>query len=108
MAVYAFNLRSELFSLKNPTAVTEAQVKKAVADVSKLMILPTDETPTMATVSDPSKLKDQPFFANAHAGDEVLIYNKAQKAVLYDPTQNKIVEVAPIGPSTPASPEAKK
>lgn len=64
--------------------------------VGKLMVLPTDETPTLATVSDPEKLKDQPFFAKAQKGDKVLIYANSQKAILYNPNTNKIVEVAPI------------
>ncbi len=40
--------------------------------------------------------KGQPFFANAQVGDKVLIYYKAKKAILYNPTDNKIVEVGPI------------
>ena len=64
--------------------------------VSKLMVLPTDETPTMATVSDPEKLKNQAFFVNAKVGDKVLIYTKARKAILFSPSQNKIIEVSPL------------
>lgn len=84
-------------SLKaNPQAQAQAQADAVVSKVSQLIVLPTDEKPTVATVTDPSKLKDQPFFANAKAGDEVLLYTNAKKAVLYDPTANKIVDVAPI------------
>jgi len=64
--------------------------------VGKLMVLPEGETPTIATVSDPDKLKDQAFFAHAKTGDKVLIYAKAKKAILYSPTDNRIVEVAAI------------
>lgn len=74
----------------------EAEIAALVADVSKLMILPTDETPTIATVADPSLLKDQPFFANALKEDKVLIYAKAKKAILYRPSIERIIEVAPI------------
>lgn len=69
--------------------------KEMVGRVSKLMVLP-DEAPTVAVVSDLEKLKGQLFFARAHEGDIVLMYPKAQKAVLYNPTLNKIIEVAPI------------
>ena len=79
------------------------QVKDVIAEVSRLMILPQDEQPTVATVSDPDKLKGQLFFANAKVGDKVLIYTKAQKAILYDPVADKIVEVAPINIGTNAS-----
>lgn len=67
-----------------------------IADVSKLMVLPTNETPTLATVSDPEKLKDQAFFAQAEVGDKVLIYTQARKAILYSPSKNMIIEVSPL------------
>lgn len=67
-----------------------------IAAVGRLMVLPPDEQPTIATVSDAERLKSQPFFANAKDGFKVLIYSMAEKAILYDPFQNKIVEVAPL------------
>jgi hypothetical protein len=72
------------------------EVASIVMQVGKLMVLPTDETPTMATVTDPEKLQNQTFFKNAKEGDKVLIYSHAGKAILYDPLLRKIVEVAPI------------
>lgn len=81
---------------KNPQQQAIKEAQELVAKVSKLIVLPTGETPTIATVSDPDKLKEQPFFANAQKGDKVLIFTNAKKAILYSPTSNKIVEVAPI------------
>lgn len=74
----------------------EAQVTDVVARVGELIELPQGEVPTVATVTDPAKLKDQVFFQNAERGDQVLIYTKARKAYLYDPVRNKLREVAPI------------
>ena len=74
----------------------EADVATLVAKVGQLIVLPQNETPTVATVSDPSLLKGQPFFQDAAKGDVVLIYTGAEKAILYDPVANKIVAVAPI------------
>ncbi len=68
---------------------------QTVEKVGKLMLLP-QETPTIAVVSDLNKLKDQKFFAHAERGDVVLMYAHEQKAILYSPSQNKIIEVAPI------------
>jgi hypothetical protein len=89
----------------NPGKVGQEEVQKLVNQVSKLIVLPTDELPTVATVTDPDQLKSQPFFAHAAKGDKVLIYTNAKKAVLFDPAQNKIIEVAPIniGSSAPAA-----
>ncbi len=81
----------------DPAEVNQKEITYIVSRVSKLMVLPSDEIPTLATVSDPEKLKDQPFFARAKIGDKVLVYIKSQKAILYNPEDNKIVEVAPIG-----------
>ncbi len=81
---------------QNPQAVAQKEVADLVAKVSKLAVLPTGETPTVATVSDPEALKDQVFFAQAVKGDKVLIYAQAKKAILYSVTMNKIIDVAPL------------
>jgi len=79
------------------TKTTQSNEQAAlIAEVGNLMVLPTNEQPTIATVSDVNKLKSQSFFTHARDGDKVLIYTKAQEAILYDPLANKIVEVGPI------------
>ncbi len=80
---------------KDPQQVMQKEAQALIEKISKLIVLPTDETPTVATVTDPDKLKDQAFFANAVTDDKVLIYTNAKKAILYSPTTNKIVDVAP-------------
>jgi hypothetical protein len=82
--------------LKNPVLGAQIESQNLVSKVGALMELPKDEQPTVATVSDVSKLKDQPFFAKAKNGYKVLIYSKAQKAILYDPVANKLIEVGPV------------
>lgn len=82
--------------LKNPSKVSQSEVDSLLKSVSKLIHLPTGESPTVATVSDINKLKSQSFFKNAKNGDKVLIYTKAQKAIIYRPSENKIIDVAPI------------
>ena len=81
--------------LKNPTAAARAEVKTLVERVGKLIELPNEE-PTVATVSDKEKLKDQPFFQKAENGDKVLIYTQARKAILFRPAANKIIEVSTV------------
>ena len=95
----------------NPQQVAQEEVKKIVAEVGKLIDLPSGEDPTVATVTDISKLKDQPFFQKAKNGNKVLIYTNARKAILYDPASNKVIDVAPINIGTQsaqvASPSAR-
>ncbi len=99
---YSQYQRSQLL-LKNPTVVGQKEAQQLIDAVGKLIILPKDETPTVATVTDASKLKDQPFFKNAKNGFKVLIYPKARKAILYDPVEKKIVDVAPVNISQPST-----
>jgi len=98
----AYYFYGEYSALKeNPNKQVQEETAKLVAQVSKLIVLPEGETPTIATVADPEKLQSQPFFAKAKKGDRVLIYANARKAILYDPENNKIIEVAPINIGSP-------
>lgn len=100
--------QKELQAIKKITTASQGanndQLSKILAEVSKIMKLPEGEVPTMATISDVNKLKDQPFFKNSKNGDILLVYNKAGKAILYNPADKKIVEVAPIGDAGSPSP----
>lgn len=93
----AKKLSQEVVELKqSPQQAVEEKSKELLDKVGKLIILPTDEEPTIATVTDLKPLQDQPFFKNAKLGDKVLIYSVSKKAVLYREDQNIVVEVAPI------------
>jgi hypothetical protein len=75
---------------------TDAEVRALVSDVGEHMLLPDDETPTLATVSDMHALEGQAFFRNAKEGDKVLMYLRSQRAIIYRPSIDKIIEVGPI------------
>lgn len=80
---------------KDPQAIAKEETKQLVDAVSKLVVLPEGD-PVVATVTDKEKLKDQPIFAKAENGDKILIYTNAQKAYIYSPSKNKIVDVVPV------------
>lgn len=82
--------------LSNPQEAAKAANAELTANVGKHAQVPQGETPTVATVSDVSKLKSQAFFAKAENGDKVLIYTQAKRAILYRPSTDKIIEIAPI------------
>lgn len=89
--------QTEIEKLKqDPSTVAKEQAKELLVEVGKIVVLPKGETPTIATVTDESKLADQPFFENAKKGDKVLIYTEAKKAYLYRPSTKKIIEIAPV------------
>jgi hypothetical protein len=93
VAVYFYQKAN---TTKDPQAQALKELQATVKQVSRLMVLPTDEQPTLATVSDPDKLRDQAFFAKAQKGDKVLLYSKSGKAILYSVKQDKILEVSPF------------
>lgn len=98
LALYFFTEAQGL--KKNPNSIVEKETKSLVTKVGQLLVLPTGETPTVATVSDPEALKDQVFFSKAVKGDKVLIYAQAKKAILYSVSMNKILDVAPLNIGT--------
>jgi hypothetical protein len=72
------------------------ETEKLIARLSQFMELPQGEAPTLATVTDKTKLVGQDFFLKAENGDQVLIYQTAGKAILFRPSTGKIVNFAPV------------
>lgn len=99
VGIYQYTkVTKELSTMKTSSngPLTDDRQRELIAEVSSRIMLPGDEKPTVAVVSDINRLKDQQFFANGQNGDVVLIYMTSKKAVLYRPTDKKIVEVAPV------------
>ncbi len=98
-------LKSELVTDPN-TAVSKIQQEQnssILDEISKVYAIPEDETPTIATVQDVSKLADQTFFEGAQNGDILVVFSNSSQAVLYRPDTKQLVKVGPI--STGASNE---
>ena len=87
--------KEEVQRLSNPQEAAKLELEILLERVGKLVDLP-NEQPTLATVQDASKLKEQAFFASAENNDKVLIYTKAKKAFLFRPSTNKIINIAPV------------
>jgi len=85
----------------NP-ANTNKQASDTIGKVQKLAAVPTNETPTVAPITDITKLSSQAFFARARNGDVVLVYGKAKEAVLYRPSTNQIVTISNVTVSSPS------
>ncbi|MEM2947096.1 MAG: hypothetical protein QXN96_02520 [Candidatus Bathyarchaeia archaeon] len=98
LAIYFW--RQAALLKQNPQRIVQKEIEDTLARVGRLILLPEGETPTLATVTDTEKLKGQAFFVNAKAGDKVIIYTNAKKAILYRPSENKIIEVAPLNIGT--------
>jgi hypothetical protein len=81
--------------VKGPSIIKEEE-DRLIKRVGQLIDLPSDERPTIATVSDKTKVKDQPFFGKAENGDKVLIYTNNKRVILYRPGEDRIVEVGSV------------
>lgn len=89
-----------------PAERAKKELAAAVAGVSKLIILPQGDEPVLATVTDAKTLiAQQAFFAGSVNGDQLLLFPRNLKAILWSPSRNVIVNVGPIQQT---SPEAAK
>lgn len=76
--------------------VEQKETQALIKEVSKIIELPSGETPMVATVLDRDKVQEQVFFKKAETGDKLLAFLKARIAILYRPATNKIIQVSPI------------
>ena len=101
----------------DPNAAILKEVKALTGQIGKSMELPAGEQPTLATVTDQTKLGGQDFFAHAQNGDKLLVYSNARKAILYRPSSGKVIDVTNLisaqassqpSPDASADPNQKK
>lgn len=92
------NLNEQITKVNNnPQLAVQKQTNDLIKSVGKLYHLPANEQPTIASVTDAAQAKKQSaFFNDAKNGDKVLMYVKAGEAILYRPSTNKIILVAPL------------
>lgn len=81
-------------SQADPNLAIQKETKELTDRIGRFMELPTEEQPTLATVTDQDKLKGQNFFSHAQNGDKLLVYTKAKKAILFRPSTGKVIEVS--------------
>lgn len=75
-----------------PTLSEETLIQR----INNLIRLDTNEIPVVMTVSNLSKLENQPFFSSAIIGDKVLMYKKIKKVIIYRPSTDQIIEIGPL------------
>ena len=112
IAIYAYNKVGIENSLNIPIIedserMTAKDIENLVEKMSQVAVLPEDETPTVLTISDLTKLHSNPFFKDAKLKDKILIFKKAGRIILYDPLGHKIVNMGPYSePEQEATPAA--
>lgn len=91
-------------SVKIPEGqLSEKEIKVLVNKVSKLINVP-EETPVIATIIEADQLiAEQKFYVGSKDGDYLMVFPKAQKAIIYREKENKLINVGPIIIDQPAT-----
>lgn len=87
--------------------ISDQEAKNLIAEIEKVIDLPGEEVPTIATVTDLSKLSSQVFYKKAQIGDKVLIYTENKMAYLYRPSEKKIIQVGNVASDITPSPSVE-
>lgn len=87
--------------------VDKASVAELIEKIRSIALVPVDEAPSLATVIDTAKILDQPFFRNAQVDDKLFVYSAARTAVLYRPSEGKLVNMAYLVEEGGADTQAK-
>jgi hypothetical protein len=91
--VYSFARRyPDVLGLR-VTISQEEEAKAIVEAVSKIMDVPTDEAPTIKTVTSFDESSNETAFKNTKSGDKIISYLKNKRVILYRPSDNKIIDV---------------
>jgi hypothetical protein len=71
------------------------RAKEIVDEVRKIMDVPTDVEPTVATIVDVNKLRESnPFYNKAENGDYLIV--TPTRAILYSSSKRVILDVVPV------------
>ncbi len=85
----------------------KAAARAVVEQVRKLINIPSDVEPTVATIVDVEKLREKnPFYAKASNGDNLVITK--DRAILFSPSKNMIIDVVPVQIQPPSSAPGKQ
>lgn len=88
------------------SAENKAEADRIVAKVRKLIDIPTDVEPTVATIVDRDVLvKQNEFYKKAENGDVLIV--TPTRAVLYSEKKNMILDVVPVQLEQPSNQQAQ-
>jgi hypothetical protein len=62
-----------------------------IADVAQVFDVPPDEVPRIATIKSTETLSGNAFFADAVAGDKLLVYCVSGRTVLFRPSTRSVI-----------------
>lgn len=85
-----------LQTLEGQQEVNQREIDAVMSSLGKLTLLP-DEDPIVATIIDADYLATQSaFYQRSQNGDKLVVFPEAQKAYIYSPARNIIVNAGPV------------
>ena len=75
--------------------VPSSERQKIISKIEPVIALP-DEQPELSTILDTAKLTNQTLRERANNGDNLFIYSKAKRLVIYRPSTGKVVDMLTI------------
>lgn len=94
LAIVAGYFVWQYLALKNdPMAANKETITRITGQIGAVLELPSGEEPKVAQVTDPEKLKGNAFFADVQKDDYMVIYEKAQLAIIYREKTHKLIKV---------------
>jgi hypothetical protein len=88
------------------TPTAEADLAAIQSKIARHYLLPSDEIPALATVTNKAKLT-APIFKQAQDGDRILIYQNRKLAIIYRPKIDRIIATGPVAIDTPPTKQAQ-
>lgn len=89
------NLTVRLEQLQGNNEENQEKAREVVEQVKEIMDIDTSVEPTVATIVDVQKLREQnPFYNKAENGDYLIV--TPTRAILYRESDNKILDVVPV------------
>lgn len=95
LAVVLLLVGSGMFYAMRRDGTETADVHAIQKAVGRHIVVPQDEEPVLATVTDTSKITT-PFLRQSENGDKILIYQKAKKVIIYRPSIDRIIDTGPL------------
>jgi uncharacterized membrane protein len=94
------NARKQISILSDPqkkAEVEKVETDALLASIGQHIILAKDEEPMVATIKDIENLSaKEPFYKDAKDGDKIIIYPESQRAIIYNPENDILVNVGVI------------
>lgn len=90
------SLRQKVALAKDPVKNQAAEAKKMTRQLRRLVVLPDNQEPKIATIinAEAARKQNRQFYAHASDGDVVVVYGET--AYIYNPKLKRVVNMGPV------------